>query len=108
MIPQADARLGQLMQWRPTGRCVTAVKFKPRSAAAFVEHRLGRRLRGDEDGAGAVGALPVAIGDEEHFLVGLQQAIDGDEGVVLVVRDDVADRAGGIGDLARRRLLNRR
>ena len=83
MIPQADARLGQLVESRPPDAAVTAVKLRPRSIAALSSTAVGRRLGGDEDHAGAVGALLAAIADEERFFVRLQQAVDGDERVVV-------------------------
>ena len=105
LIPQADARLGQLVR-RARGTRGDRGEVEAEIERGLVENRLRRRLGGDEDHAGAVGALVAAIADEERFFVRLQQPVDGDERVVVLVIDDVADSAwaGGVGDLAGRGL----
>ena len=87
---------------RAGGFCVTAVKVRPRSVAAVFSTR-------SVDGLAVMKITPVPSAlcqlrsrNEEHFLAGLQQAVDGDERVVDAVADDVADGAGRFDDASRR------
>src|SRR4030095_9269077 len=97
-IPQADANRPQLE--RPAlRRCRDAREREPKIPRGFLKQRRCSRTARDIHRTESIGrAATAAIARRLHGFARFQQPIDGDEGVVLMMADQITRRLLDTGD----------